>query len=101
VRLEHRWQRSIDPGQQMVGTIASHRSNQKWDSWVSTSPLRGMPLGMMQSKAEMRSVATNSNASPRSKISRTFPLLSFLIPGNSNCSSGSFSVGIDNGMDPA
>src|ERR1035441_601259 len=34
-----------------------------------------MGLGMMQSKAEIRSVATKSNESPRSKISRTLPLL--------------------------
>ena len=41
-------------------------SNQKWEICVSTSPLRGMPLGMMQSNAEMRSVATMSSESPRS-----------------------------------
>src|SRR5205809_375640 len=33
-----------------------------------------MAFGKMQSNAEMRSVATKSRFSPRSKISRTFPL---------------------------
>src|SRR5690348_10207597 len=54
-----------------------------------------MPLGMMQSKAEMRSVATKSKRSPRSKISRTFPLLSFLNPGSSKSNKAPFdSVGM-------
>src|SRR3954470_22727058 len=43
-----------------------------------------MPLGMTQSKAEMRSLATKRKASPRSKISRTLPLFSFGIPGRSS-----------------
>src|SRR5215469_14801935 len=40
----------------------------------------------MQSNAEIRSVATNKSLSPRSKISRTFPLLIFLIPVRFNSS---------------
>ena len=42
------------------GTSDANFSNQKCEICVSTSPLRGMPLGMMTSKAEMRSLATNS-----------------------------------------
>ena len=57
---------------------------------VSTSPLRGMPLGMMTSKAEMRSLATSRKASPRSKTSRTLPERIFLMPGRSSCRIGSF-----------
>src|SRR6185295_18377635 len=41
--------------------------------WVRMAPLPGMPSGRMTSKAESRSVATSSRASPRSKISRTLP----------------------------
>ena len=52
-----------------------------------------MPLGMMTSKAEMRSLATSSRASPRSKMSRTLPLRSFLMPGKSSCRIGSFAIG--------
>src|SRR5713226_3977773 len=37
----------------------------------------------MTSNAEIRSVATKSKISPRSKTSRTLPLRSFLIPGRS------------------
>src|SRR5436853_4874588 len=37
----------------------------------------------MTSNAEMRSVATKSNVSPRSKTSRTFPLRNFFTPGRS------------------
>src|SRR5262245_11906389 len=44
-----------------------------------------MPFGMMQSNAEIRSVATNSKRSPKSKTSRTLPLLTFLTPGKSSC----------------
>jgi len=40
-----------------LGIQEALRSNQKWESCVSTSPLRGMPLGITQSKALMRSVA--------------------------------------------
>src|SRR6266536_1842293 len=36
-------------------------------------PLSGMPGDRTTSKAEIRSVATNKNASPRSYTSRTFP----------------------------
>ena len=59
---------------------------------MRTSPLRGMPLGMMQSKAEMRSVATKSRRSPRSNTSRTLPLLSLRRPGRSSWRSGSFNT---------
>src|SRR5437667_3405449 len=54
-----------------------------------------MPLGMMQSNAEMRSVATISRQSPRSKMSRTLPLLTFLIPGKSMLSNGSANTGLE------
>ena len=40
------------------GTMPRRRSNQKSDICVRTRPLPGMPWGRMQSKAEMRSVAT-------------------------------------------
>ena len=40
---------------------------------VSTMPLPGIPSGRITSKAERRSVAEISSASPRSKISRTLP----------------------------
>src|SRR5438552_9559400 len=36
---------------------------------------------MMTSKADMRSVATNSRLSPKSKISRTLPLFNLRMPG--------------------
>src|ERR1700761_1294008 len=54
-----------------------------------------MPLGMMTSKAEMRSLATKRRLSPRSKISRTLPLLIFLMPGSSSCRTvfGKFDMG--------
>ena len=48
-------------------------SNHQRLIWVSRMPLPGMPSGRMTSKAESRSEATSSSASPRSKISRTFP----------------------------
>src|ERR1017187_8598719 len=66
------------------GTSAENFSNQKCEICVSTSPLRGMPLGMMTSKAEMRSLATSRKLSPRSKTSRTLPERTFLMPGRSN-----------------
>ncbi len=48
--------------------------NQKIDSWVSTLPRSGMPLGSTWSKAEMRSVATISSLSALSSyVSRTLP----------------------------
>src|SRR6185436_6373423 len=46
-----------------------------------------------QSKAEIRSVATKRNASPKSKISRTLPLLSFFRPGNSKVKTVCFVIG--------
>src|SRR5438132_9543717 len=42
-----------------------------------------MGSGKITSNAEIRSVATNSNVSPRSKTSRTLPLRNFLTPGRS------------------
>src|SRR5580765_1591202 len=51
-----------------------------------------MPLGIITSKAEIRSEATKSRRSPRSKISRTLPLLSFLIPGRVSSSKGSLAM---------
>ena len=59
---------------------------------MRTSPLRGMPLGMMQSNAEIRSVATKSRRSPKSNISRTLPLFNLRKPGRSNFKSGSFNT---------
>src|ERR1700694_4039490 len=41
--------------------------------WVRMIPLPGMASGRMTSHADSRSLATNSSASPRSKISRTLP----------------------------
>src|ERR1039458_2508824 len=76
---------SFAPASRWFGTSAENFANQKYEICVSTSPLRGMPLGMITSKAERRSVATNSKRSPRSKTSRTLPLLSFLTPGKSSC----------------
>src|ERR1039458_4427399 len=66
------------------GTSAENFSNQKCEICVNTSPLRGMPLGMMTSKAEMRSLATSRKLSPRSKTSRTLPERTFLMPGRSS-----------------
>ena len=37
--------------------------NQKMESWVSTLPRSGMPLGSTRSNAEMRSVATIKSCS--------------------------------------
>src|SRR5262245_38626254 len=56
-----------------------------------------MPSGMMQSKAEIRSVGTIKKQSPRSNISRTLPLLIFFIPGRSRLSKGA--DGDDCGLD--
>ena len=47
-------------------TRAASSLNQNRLIAVRILPLPGMPLGMTQSKAEMRSVATISSASPRS-----------------------------------
>src|SRR5205807_1591125 len=44
-----------------------------------------MPLGITTSKAEIRSLATKRRLSPRSKISRTLPVLTFWTPGRSTC----------------
>ena len=59
---------------------------------MSTSPLRGIPFGMIQSKAEIRSVATNSKRLPKSKISRTLPLLILRTPGKSRWSRALFVI---------
>src|SRR6185437_5296728 len=48
--------------------------NQNAERRVSTSPLWGMPSRITTSKADMRSVVTINNRSPRSKVSRTLPL---------------------------
>src|SRR5437879_7424358 len=63
--------------------MSSKRLNQNAEIWFSTAPLYGIGSGRITSKAEMRSVATKSSVSPRSKTSRTFPLRSFWIPGSS------------------
>src|SRR5213593_1533783 len=63
--------------------MSSKRLNQNPEIWFSTAPLYGIGSGRITSKAEMRSVATKSSVSPRSKTSRTFPLRSFLIPRSS------------------
>src|SRR6059036_3476218 len=63
--------------------MSSKRLNQNAEIWFSTAPLYGIGSGRITSKAEMRSVATKSSVSPRSKTSRTFPLRSFLIPRSS------------------
>ena len=83
---------SFGPAAKWLGAMWRTRLNQKYESWVSTSPLRGMPLGITQSNADIRSVATNNKRSPKSKISRTLPLFNFLIPVNSNLSNGSLSI---------
>jgi hypothetical protein len=56
-----------------LGTISSVRSNQNFESPVSTRPLSGIGVGRTTSKAEMRSEATISRRSPNPYISRTFP----------------------------
>ena len=54
--------------------MSARRSNQKTDSPVSTFPLSGIGVGWTASYVEIRSLATISRRSPRSYISRTFPL---------------------------
>ena len=68
------------------GTRSDTRSNQKWENIVKTSPFWGMPFGKTTSYALIRSDATIRRLSPRSNISRTFPLRTFGIPGRSSCS---------------
>src|SRR5712692_3377999 len=70
------------------GTRSARRRNQKSESWVSTTPLAGMPLGRTTSKALMRSVATISSRSPRSYTSRTLPRRHRRRPGIRVSSSG-------------
>ena len=50
------------------------RPNQKADSPVSTAPLSGIGVGCTTSYVEILSLATIRIRSPRSYISRTFPL---------------------------
>jgi hypothetical protein len=50
---------SSGPASRWFGIQPAERWNQKWDSCVSTSPFRGIPFGITQSNALMRSVATN------------------------------------------
>src|SRR5262249_54793462 len=54
-----------------LGTFS--RSNQNALSCVRIRPLSGIPLGITQSNALIRSVATKSSLSPKSYTSRTFP----------------------------
>src|SRR5215471_14495119 len=49
------------------------RSNQNAESAVSTRPLSGIGVGMITSKALMRSDATINMVSPKLYISRTLP----------------------------
>src|SRR3954471_12893944 len=63
--------------------MKSKRWNQNAERDERTAPLCGIGLGRMQSKAEMRSLATKSRCSPRSKISRTLPLAILGMPGSS------------------
>src|SRR5439155_11693806 len=56
-----------------LGASSAVRSNQNTDSAVSTRPLSGMGVGMMTSKALIRSDATISIVSPKLYISRTLP----------------------------
>ena len=53
--------------------IPEVRANHQRLICVSRMPFPGIPSGRMTSKADSRSVATSRRASPRSKISRTFP----------------------------
>jgi hypothetical protein len=57
-----------------LGTTAASRSNQKFDSAVSTAPLPGIGSGSTTSKADRRSVVTISRrSSPTAYTSRTLP----------------------------
>ena len=49
-----------------LATMSPSTSNQKIDSFVRTSPLKGIGSGSTTSNALMRSVATRSRRSPRS-----------------------------------
>ncbi len=51
------------PEMRWLGWNVSVCENQKIESWVSTLPRSGMPLGSTWSKAEIRSVATMSSRS--------------------------------------
>ena len=46
--------------------MSRKRRNQKTEIWLRIFPLSGMPGERTTSNAEMRSVATNRNESPRS-----------------------------------
>src|SRR5690606_19539038 len=72
------------------GTTPEMRSNHHAESRVSTSPFRGMPVGITTSSAEIRSVATMSSRSPRSYVSRTFPRCARFGRSLSSITSGMF-----------
>ena len=56
------------------GTMSAVASRKVAAIWLSTCPLKGMPLGKITSNAEMRSVAIiTSRSSLISYTSRTFP----------------------------
>src|SRR5919204_5291925 len=57
-----------------LATMWPVRPNQNAESPVSTAPLSGMGVGCTTSYVEIRSLATMRIRSPRSYISRTFPL---------------------------
>ena len=61
-----------------VGINFAACSNHQRLICVSRIPLPGTPLGIMESNAEMRSVATIKSSSPRSKFSLTLPFAIFL-----------------------
>src|SRR5437764_11524656 len=56
-----------------LGASSAVRSNQNTDSAVSIRPLSGMGVGMITSKALIRSDATISSVSPKLYFSRTLP----------------------------
>jgi len=71
--LQCRRQRIIGLREQVIGfETRRFELNQKIRNLGEDLALARNALGMMQSKAEIRSVATNSNRSPRSNTSRTF-----------------------------
>ena len=57
-----------------LGTMSAVASRKEAAIWLSTCPLKGMPLGRITSKAEIRSVATITMISSLMLYtSRTFP----------------------------
>ncbi len=69
-----------------LGTTSFRRSNQNALIWFRIRPLSGIPFAITTSNAEMRSVATISNSSPRSITSRTFPIRAGGNPHTAVCS---------------